>query len=243
MGTADDKLSSMRAGGAHLARIRSDLMAMIRSGIDLMAIEYQARERIKQIGAIPSFALVSDYGFATCIMVNDEVVHCRPRHYILRKGDLLTVDIGLEWRGWQLDSADSRLVGREDDHFLSVGRQALKQAVSMARPGRRIGHISRAMQRVIEKNGYSAVRKYCGHGIGREIHEDPQIPCALERPIEQTPRLVAGMTLAIEVMMNEGGFDVVVSPDGWHSRTADGSRSAQFEHTVLVAKPGPEILT
>lgn len=243
MGTGNDKLPLMREGGFLLGQIRRELMAMVRPRVDLMDIETRARVRIREVGAIPNFALIGDYGCATCLMVNDEVVHCKPRHYLLKLGDLVTVDVGLEWKGWQLDTANSKIAGKEDDQFLSTGRHALNQAIAKATIGRRIGHITQAIQHSIEKHGYHAVLAYCGHGIGREIHEDPQIPCASDTPVAQTPLIVDGMTLAIEVMMNEKSSDVVVSADGWRSVTADGSRSAQFEHTVFVTQKGPEVLT
>jgi methionyl aminopeptidase len=176
-------------------------------------------------------------------MVNDEVVHCRPRHYQVKEGDLITVDVGLEWHGWQLDTADSVLAGRPDDKFIETGRQALNKAISVAKPGNRVGDISEIIQGIVTKAGFSPVRQYCGHGIGKQIHEEPQIPCFLESPVVSTPLIKAGMSLAVEVMMNEGGYQVVLDKDGWRSRTADGSRSAQFEHSILVTANGPKILT
>jgi methionyl aminopeptidase len=216
---------------------------MVRPGVDLFEIETSARKLIASAGAIPNFAFVDKYGFATCLMVNDEVVHCRPRHYLIVDGDLVTVDVGLEWHGWQLDTADSVLAGRPDDKFIETGRQALNKAIIAARPGNRVGSISKIIQETLEKNGYSAVRQYCGHGLGRQIHEEPQIPCFLDGPVANTPLIKPGMALAVEVMMNEGGYKVVLDKDSWRSRTADGSRSAQFEHSILVSEKGPKILT
>ena len=230
-------------GGSALGKIRRRLVGMVRPGLDLFDIETAARKLISDSGAIPNFAFVDNYGFATCLMVNDEVVHCRPRHYQIIEGDLITVDVGLEWHGWQLDTADSLLAGRADDKFIEIGRQALNKAILAATPGNRVGNISKEIQEVLEKNGYSAIRQYCGHGLGRQIHEEPQIPCYLDGAIIKTPLIKAGMVLAIEVMMNEGGYKVILEKDGWRSRTADGSRSAQFEHSVLVTTSGPKILT
>ena len=243
MATANTKIPAMREGGALLGRIRKQLMSMLVPGVDLWEIERQAQRLIKNSGAVPNFAKVNNYGFATCLMVNEEVVHGKPKHRLVQKGDLVTVDVGLEWQGWQLDTADSRLVGEQDDKFISTGRQALARAILMATPGRRIGHISQAMQKIIEKNGYSAVRQYCGHGIGKELHEGPQIFCFLDRPISQTETIKEGMTLAVEVMMNEGDWEVAIDKSGWRAVTVDGTRSAQFEHTILVGTTGAEILT
>ncbi|MBI2309737.1 type I methionyl aminopeptidase [Candidatus Collierbacteria bacterium] len=234
---------SFYKGGGILGNIRRQLIGMVKPGLDLFEIETSARKLIASAGAIPNFAFVDKYGFATCLMVNDEVVHCRPRHYRIAEGDLVTVDVGLEWHGWQLDTADSILAGRPDDKFILAGRQALKKAIMAAKSGNRIGHISRIIQEILKKNGFSPVRQYCGHGIGRQIHEDPQIPCFLGDPIAKTPLIKAGMALAVEVMMNEGGYKVVLDKDGWRARTADGSRSAQFEHSILVTDRGPKILT
>lgn len=233
----------MRAGGKILGLIRRELIASLKPGLDLFSLELQAQKLIRRSGAIPNFAFVDDYGFATCLAVNDRAVHSRPRHYTLKKGDLVTLDVGLEWRNWQLDTSDSHLVGLSDDRFVSTGRHALTQAIKTATPGRRIGHISRIIQKIVEAGGYSPIRQFCGHAIGRQIHQDPQIPCFLDRPVEKTPLIEAGMTLAIEVMMTEGGWELKFDPDGWSSRTADGSRFLQLEHTVLVTPTGPEILT
>ncbi len=239
----DTRGESLRKGGSILGSVRRKLVGMVKPGLDLFEIETAARKLIANAGAIPNFVFVDHYGFATCLMVNDEVVHCRPRHYRIAEGDLITVDVGLEWHGWQLDTADSVLAGRQDDKFIQTGRQALKKAIAAAAPGNRIGDISQIIQEIVTKEGFSPVRQYCGHGIGRQIHEEPQIPCFLEKPVSGTPLIKAGMALAVEVMMNEGGYKVVVEGDGWKSRTADGSRSAQFEHSILVAAGGPKILT
>ncbi|MBI5356014.1 type I methionyl aminopeptidase [Candidatus Collierbacteria bacterium] len=240
METRDDSFSK---GGRILGKIRRQLTGMIKPGLDLFEIETAARKLITDAGAVPNFVFVDNYGFATCLMVNDEVVHCRPRHYRIAEGDLITVDVGLEWHGWQLDTADSLLAGQPDDKFIKTGRQALNKAIMAVKPGNRIGNISKIIQEILEKNSYSAVRQYCGHGLGKQIHEDPQIPCYLEESVVNTPLIKPGMTLAVEVMMNEGGYKVVLDKDGWRSRTADGSRSAQFEHSILVTTSGPKILT
>lgn len=239
----DKSISAMREGGGHIGRIRRQLLSLLSPGFDLLKIEGEAQKQIRAIGATPNFSEVKGYGFATCLMVNDEVVHGKPCHKILKAGDLVTIDIGLKWQGWHLDTADSILVGQKDDRFVGTGRIALNKAIAQATPGNRIGHISQMMQKIIESNGYSPVRKYCGHGIGRSLHEEPQIFCFLDGKVEETMVLREGMTIAVEVMMNEGGSDVVIEPDGWHSHTADGSRSAQFEHTVLITNGAPEILT
>lgn len=230
-------------GGSVLGIIRRKLTGMVKPGLDLFEIETAARKLITAASAIPNFAFVDSYGFATCLMVNEEVVHCRPRHYQIKEGDLITVDVGLEWHGWQLDTADSVLAGRPDDKFIETGRQALNKAIIAARPGNRVGSISKIIQETLEKNGYAAVRQYCGHGLGRQIHEEPQIPCFLDGPVANTPLIKPGMALAVEVMMNEGEYKVVLDKDRWRSRTADGSRSAQFEHSILVSEKGPKILT
>lgn len=233
----------MSEGGAHLGRLCKTLMRKLHAGVDFMDIEHEARKQILAVGAIPNFAFVNNYGFATCLSLNSELIHAKPRHRVLAKGDKATIDIGLTWQGWQLDMADSCLVDSPDDQFLSCGRQALKKAIAMATPGRHIGHISRAMQTIIEDAGYNIVWQYCGHTIGKELHEDPQIPCFLDEPVERTPLLKPGMALAIEVMMAEGEGEVKVAENGWDVITADGSRALQLEHTVFVTEKGPKILT
>lgn len=239
----ENKLRFMSDGGARLGHICRALMEKLHAGTDFLDIEREAKKQILAAGAIPNFAFVNHYGFATCLCLNNELIHAKPRHRLLAKGDIATIDIGLTWNGWQLDMADSCIVDGPDDKFLSCGRQALKKAIAMATPGRRIGHISRAMQETIEHGGYGVVRQYCGHTIGKELHEDPQIPCYLDEPIGRTPLIQVGMALAIEVMMTEGNGEVKIGDNDWDVVTVDGSRALQLEHTIFVTEQGPKILT
>jgi methionyl aminopeptidase len=177
------------------------------------------------------------------------VVHGVPNEYQLKERDLLGIDIGLFYKGFHTDMAETVIVGSLNDSnhlkkFIQAGWEALNQAINMAKVGNRVGHISKAIEETITKAGYSSVRALVGHGIGRDLHEDPQIPCFFKGKLEETARLEIGMTLAIEIIYNQGKPEVVYkNDDGWTIKTKDGSLSGLFEHTVAILKNGPEILT
>lgn len=248
-------------GGKLLANILSALLKKAKAGVYTKDLDIMAQNLINKTGGTASFTTVNGYKWATCMCVNDEVVHGIPDD-LLKEGDILCIDIGLLYKGFHTDTAwtipiknPKSLPGRQTgkiqnpkekkiDKFLFAGRVALNKAIKEARAGNRVGHISKAIQETIENNGYSVVRSLVGHGIGRNLHEDPQIPGFVDRPLLDTPKLVEGMTLAIEVIYNEGKPEVVYkNNDGWTIVTKDGSLSAVFEHTILVRKEMPLILT
>jgi methionyl aminopeptidase len=185
---------------------------------------------------------VEGYKWATCLCLNDEVVHGIPRDMVLKIGDLFTIDTGARYKGWCTDTAWTIKVGGGTNKLLSVGEEAMWAGIKQARAGNRVGDISAEMQRVIEKeNGFCVVRSLVGHGIGKTLHEDPQIPGYGRKGTG--PILVEGMTVAIEAIYSESSLDVKMASDGWTYLTEDGSMAGMFEMSVIVGATGPEVLT
>lgn len=251
----EQKIGCMAQGGEKLGGILQELLAYAQPGITLRQIDVRADALITRAGGTASFKTVKGYQWATCLCVNEVVVHGIPTDYILRDGDVLTIDIGLLYQGFHTDTAwtkiienrETRMENREGDgkrRFLNIGEEALWKAIDQARVNNRVGHISQTIQRIIEGAGYSIVRTLVGHGVGRELHEAPQVPGLLKGTIEETPLLVAGMTLAIEVIYAMGNGAVVYdNDDGWSIATRDRSVTAVFEHTVVITTQGSQILT
>jgi len=199
---------------------------------------------IREQGGVPSFKGYRGYPASTCVSVNDEVVHGIPSDRRLADGDIVSVDVGVVKSGYHGDAARTFVVGAiapETERLLAVTREALLRGIEAARPGNRIGDISNAVQRCVEENKFAVVRALVGHGIGRQMHEEPPVP-NYGKP-GTGPMLSAGMVLAIEPMVNAGGWDVVTLDDGWTIVTKDHSLSAHFEHTIAVTEGGPVILT
>lgn len=243
----EHKIAVMKSAGQTLGGILEELIDASVEGVALQDIEKEAMKKILQAGGKASFTTVADYKWATCLCVNDVIVHGIPTAYTLRDGDLFTIDIGMLRDGYHTDTAWSRSIGtptKEVQQFLDVGQKALWAGISMARAGNRVGHISKAIQDIVLPQGYGIVRSLVGHGVGRTLHEAPQIPGILKGKIEHTPKLVEGMTIAIEVIYTMGSPDVVyVNDDGWSIGTKDGSLTAVFEHTVAITNGEPFVLT
>lgn len=240
-----EEIHSMSEGGKRLGEILAKLLACAKVGVRLDFIEQVAQKLIAKTGGTPSFQTVKGYHWATCLCVNDVVVHGVPSPYVLQPGDILTIDVGLLYRGFHTDTAWTKKNGEGSDTFLKVGEIALEKAIAKARVGNYVGHISQTIQETIEGAGYSIVKSLIGHGVGRELHEPPQIPGFVRGRIENTEKLVPGMTLAIEVIYAQGkGSVVYANDDGWSIATADRSLSAVFEHTIVVTSgEEPRILT
>jgi len=203
-----------------------------------------AEEFIRSQGGRPSFKGYRGFPASICSSVNDQVVHGIPGPRELKDGDIVGIDVGVELEGYHGDAAWTFPVGEVSDEakrLLQVTREALAMGIAQARPGGRIGDISHAVQSHVEAAGFSVVRELVGHGIGREMHEEPQVPNY--GPPGRGPRLMVGQVLAIEPMVNIGGAEVVTGSDGWTIATRDGSLSAHFEHTVAVGATGPVILS
>lgn len=254
-----DQIAVMREGGANLGAILQKLLDKAQPGVALLDIDTLADRLIREAGGEASFKTVKGYQWATCLCVNDVVVHGIPTQYKLKEGDLLTIDVGMLYKGFHTDTAWTKIVQstpRKDSgqapytvhsdtlKFLKVGEEALWKAINQARSGNRVGHISHVIQKAIEGAGYGIVKTLVGHGVGRELHEAPQIPGFLKGPIETTQELAAGQTLAIEVIYATGNGAVIYpNDDGWSIATRDGSLTAVFEHTVAITERDPIVLT
>jgi methionyl aminopeptidase len=241
------ELDQMARAGTIVADALSLLGENIRPGTTTAELDQLADEFIRSRGGVPTFKGYRGpypYPASICTSPNDVVVHGIPDEYALVEGDILSVDVGVTLDGFVADSAYTFPVGEidaETERLLEVGNAALHAGIDRARAGGKLTDISHAVQRVTEDAGFSVVRSLVGHGVGRDMHEDPQIPNFGEPG--RGPTLAPGMTLAIEPMITAGGHEVVVRPDQWTIATADGSLSAHFEHTVAVTKEGPRILT
>ncbi|MDP3954787.1 MAG: type I methionyl aminopeptidase [bacterium] len=241
------EIKIMREGGRRLRSVLEKIVSEIRPGISKLKLEEIAVKEIEAQGGQASFKIVSGYKFATCLTINNEVVHGIPDKAILKDGDIIGIDVGLYYQGFHTDLATTIKVGKtknaEIDRFLEVGRATLNKAIKRAKVGSYVGDISLSIEEEIKGVGYKPVRVLTGHGVGRKLHEDPAIPCFLDQKREKTPKLKAGMTIAIEVIYNLGSPKVVLEDDDWTISTWDGKMSGLFEETVAVTKDGPLVLT
>jgi methionyl aminopeptidase len=233
---------------ARAGRVVADTLALLgenmRPGVTTQDLDELAEEYIRSQGGEPTFKGYHGFPASICTSPNSMVVHGIPGAYRIDESDLISVDVGVTLKGFVADSAYTFAVGEIDDEtqrLLDVGQAALEAGIAEARAGQHIGDISAAVQRTTEEAGFSVVKSLVGHGIGRAMHEEPQIPNWGEPG--RGPLLASGMTLAIEPMINAGGPEVVVAEDRWSISTADESLSAHFEHTVAVTESGPRILT
>jgi methionyl aminopeptidase len=241
---SDDEIAAMREAGRIVARILRSLAAEVRPGMRTAELDRVCVEEMSKYGVKSSFKGYRGFPAHICTSINDEVVHGIPGERTLREGDVLSIDVGVVHNGFQGDAAITVGVGKistEARRLLEVTEGALGAGIAAAKENARLGDVSAAIQDYVESKGFSVVREYTGHGIGREMHEEPQIP-NFGRP-GHGPRLRRGMTLAIEPMVNSGGWSTRVGDDHWTVVTADGSLSAHFEHTVAVTNGEPEILT
>lgn len=237
----------MTIGGAMLGRVRAALYEYTQIGVSPSEIEARARKLIKAEGAELSFTKVPGYSWATCINLNDGVVHGIPTSTVpLNDGDLITVDVGVYYKGHHTDAAFTKVVGTASPSqvkFLKAGMEGLKNAIAAVKPGNFIGDISAAMDTAVKKYGYRCTKELTGHGVGRELHEEPMISNVVVGPREKTPRIEVGSTLAIEIIYVEGSPALVMEDDNWTISTKDGKMAAVHEETVVVTDDGCSILT
>lgn len=240
------KIAAMREGGKILGEVRETLLAAVKVGVTAEELEKLAQQLIKKHpGVTPSFQTVSGYDWATCIMKNEEVCHGIPRDKVVEDGDIVTIDVGVLYKGYHTDTTGTVAVGevsQQVENFLASGKKALAAAIDQARAGNSVWDVSRAMQKVIEKAGYHMVFQLTGHTIGKHLHEEPYIPCVAQRR-DKKVKLIEGQTIAIEPMYTLGNPYLVCEPDGWTYRTEDRSFAAMFEHTVLITNSEAEVLT
>ena len=240
----EQEIENMKKAGEILANVHKEIAKIIKPGISTYEIDQFVEKYLKEHNAIPEQKGYQGFPYAICASINDEICHGFPRKDPLKDGDIVTVDMVVNLDGWLADSAWSYGVGNISDEaqkLLDVTKKALYIGIEKAVIGNRIGDISHAIQSYVESEGFSVVRDFVGHGIGKDMHEDPQVP-HFGRP-GRGPRLSEGMVLTIEPMVNVGGYNCTVDDNEWTARTIDGKLSAQYEHTLAITKDGPVILT
>lgn len=239
------EIELMREAGKILAEVHEELAKIIKPGISTYEIDRVGRKLIEDCGCVPSFLNYQGYPASICISVNDEVVHGIPdKKRILKEGDIVSLDAGVIYKGYHSDAARTHAVGTISDEarrLIEVTRQSFYEGIKFAKAGCRLHEISAAIEDYCDKFGYGVVRDLVGHGVGSRLHEEPSVP-NFRQPTRGI-RLVPGMTLAIEPMINAGGYPVVFLEDGWTVVTKDGSLSAHYENTILITEGEPEILS
>ncbi len=241
---SERELEKMRVAGRLAARALRRVVSAVRPGVTTEELDEKAEQCINNAGGLPSFKGYRGFPATICASIDSEVVHGIPGSRQLKQGNILSVDVGAILGGFHGDNATSVAVGRVSEKasdLLRAGEAALWAGIEQAEPGNRLSDISHAVEACAREHGYSVVRDYAGHGIGRDMHEDPSIP-NYGAP-GRGPELQPGMVLAIEPMLNQGDYRVRTDDDGWTVRTMDGGLSVHFEHTVAVTESGPEVLT
>jgi len=241
-----EEIQIMREGGKKLSRVKNALALATKSGVTALDIENLAAKLIKEEGAEGSFNKVPGYHWLTCISVNSGLVHGIPtKDLVFKDGDKVSIDVGLYYKGFHLDTSISVGINLspENKKFLSIGPIALERAISAAKAGNYIFDISEAIESTIEGAGYATIKALVGHGVGRELHEDPQIPCFVPGRITDSPKILPGMVLAIEVMYAAGSDKVQILEDGWTIAMRDGKMSGLFEESVAITEKGHLVLT
>ena len=240
----EQEIQKMKEAGEILANLHKEIAKMIKPGVSTMDIDRFVEKYLKEHNAYPEQRGYQGYAYATCASINDEICHGYPREEALKEGDIVAIDMVVNLDGWLADSAWSYPVGKVSDEaqkLLDITKEALYRGIEAATIGNRLGDIGHAIQSFVEAEGYSVVRDFVGHGIGKKMHEDPQVPHYGTKGRGQ--RLVEGMVITIEPMINVGTYRMKMDENGWTSRTVDGELSAQYEHTLAITKDGPVILT
>jgi methionyl aminopeptidase len=244
-----DEIEIMRAANVIVAEVLAALRARVAPGVTTAELDRIAEEMTRRRGAVPAFKGYEVHGRvfprSVCISINDEIVHGIPsERRVLKEGDIVGLDFGVCYRGFYGDAAVTVAIGAVDgeaERLMRATREALMAGIAQVQVGNRLGTVSAVIQERAESDGFSVVRDFVGHGIGKRLHEEPQVPNFGQR--DRGVRLREGMVLAIEPMVNAGGPDVVIKEDGWTAVTRDGSRSAHFEHSVAVTDKGPYVLS
>lgn len=242
---SEREIELMREAGRILAQVHEELGKMLKPGISTMDIDRTGEKLIRSFGCVPSFKNYNGYPASICVSVNDEVVHGIPnKHRILREGDIVSLDAGVIYNGYHSDAARTHAIGKispEAQQLIQVTRECFFEGIKYAKSGNHLNDISSAIQAYAEHFGYGVVRDLVGHGVGKALHEDPEVPNFAQR--RKGIRLCPGMTLAVEPMINMGRADVVWLNDDWTVVTDDGSLSAHYENTILITEGEPEILS
>ncbi len=244
IGKSQKEIDKMRAAGQLVGRVLQELRAMVEPGITTVEVDQAAERMIRDAGAYPTFKGYNGFPFSICASVNEQVVHGFPSQYELKVGDIFSIDVGVTLDGFVGDTATTVAVGKVSEdrlRLMRVTEECLELAIDQCRAGNHLGDIGFAVQSHAEAQGYSIVRDYVGHGIGRQMHEDPQIPNYGKRG--KGPKIKKGYVFALEPMVNMGSLHTKTLKDGWTVVTVDGQPSAHFEHTVAITEEGPEVLT
>jgi len=244
-----EELEIMQESGRMLSETLWEVLKAVKPGVSELELDALAEKLIREKGGEPGFQKVPGYKHTTCMSTNDVVVHGIPSEYRLKEGDIIGIDCGVFYKGFHTDMAETVKVSTQKsediDKFLEVGKEALEAGIRKARLGNHVGDISKTIQDIVEvRNGYSIVRSLVGHGVGRDLHEEPEVPGYLIGKIDKTPLLREGMVIAVEVIYNMGGPELVfANKDGWTLATEDGSLAGLFERSLTITKDGPLILT
>ncbi|MBQ1674885.1 MAG: type I methionyl aminopeptidase [Oscillospiraceae bacterium] len=241
---SNHEIELMRRAGKITAAARAVARDMVKPGVTTHQIDKAVFEFIQSQGAVPSFLHYNGYPASVCVSVNDEIIHGIPGKRVLREGDIVSVDVGAFIGGFHGDCAGTYPCGKVSDEamdLIRVTQESFFRGIRYAREGYRLSDISHAIQEYVEERGYSIVREYVGHGIGHKMHEPPEVP-NYGKP-GHGPRLLRGMTIAVEPMVNAGTASIIQMSDGWTVKTADGKNAAHYENTILITDGEPEILT
>ena len=243
-----EEIAIMTECGAKLRQTVEELIPWIKEGMTTLDIDNEAERLLIKHGAESSFNKVHGYKWSTCLPINEQAVHTPPTKRVLQNGDVLTVDIGAFYKGFHTDTATTIVIGGNTDEetqkFLDVGRKALDKGIAQVKAGNHLGHISRVIQNEVEGNGYFILKQLTGHGIGRELHEDPYVFNFLDRPIEKTYKMRPGLVIAVEVIYSQGTEEIVhEEEEEWSIITDDHSLSACFEKTIAITEENAYILT
>jgi len=244
IGKSQKEIDKMRASGQLVGRVLQELRAMAAPGVTTLEIDRAAERMIRDAGAYPTFKGYNGFPFSICASVNEQVVHGFPSEYELKEGDIFSIDVGATLDGFVGDTATTVAIGKVDEdraQLMRITEECLQLAIDQCLAGNHLGDIGFAVQSHAEAHGYSIVRDYVGHGIGRRMHEDPQIP-NYGKP-GKGPKIKKGYVFALEPMVNMGSLHTKTLADGWTVVTVDGQPSAHFEHTVAITEEGPEVLT
>lgn len=243
-----EEIEIMRECGKRLMQAVGDLLPIIKEGMTTLEVDTKAEELIEKYGAESSFKRVKGYSWSTCLPINEQVVHTPPSKRILKIGDVLTVDIGAFYKNFHTDYATTIVIGGVKDEkkrkFLSVGEETLEKAIAVAKAGRHLGEISAVIEKEIKRPGYFILRELTGHGVGRELHEDPFVPGFVNKPVEKTIIMKPGLVIAIEIIYSMGTEEIAYEQAGaWSIKSADNSLTGCFEKSVAITQDTTYILT
>lgn len=243
-----EEIETMTESGRRLREVVKKLLPQIKVGKTTKQIDKEAEKLIRELGGEPSFKRVKNYNWSTCLPVNEQIVHTLPSDRILKEADILTLDIGFYYQGFHTDFATTFIVGEKQDKevlkFLEIGRKTLNKALDKVKAGGYLGEISRTIEENITKNNFEVIHELTGHGIGRQLHEDPYVPGFLNVPVDKTYKMRPGLVIAVEVIYAKGGSKIKFEKNSdWSIVTADSSLSACFEHTIAIGDKRALILT